>query len=382
MPIVLKEMEKVGVADDIMKAGHANREGIRFIRSHANDGEVLGSLKMSQIPKSSVTYDFAGIHLGQHAVAKILLEHCQRQPSFNILWKHRYFGAKQTNQDQPIEVAATGPVGETFFTCDYLIGCDGAGSAVRRSQCIPFEGFTWNDFRFVASNVKYDFEKHGFSTANMVVDEEDWAVIARTGPGDEPWRVAFGVRTDIPESDILKQLPEKYERLLPGPRPLKYDLVSANPYWAHQRCAKTFKVGKILLCGDSGHVSFIIAPEHVITMAINPRQSNNPIGGLGLTTGFLDSAALGNCLLRILIHGEEADPLLSRYAEVRRAAWLNFTNKAAIDFKLRLHSNAPEIVAERDAFMHALNTDPDVHKKAASSMDEAIKDMFELPASL
>ena len=198
MPIVLKEMEKVGVADDIMKTGHANREGIRFIRSHAKGGEVLGSLKMSQIPKGSVTYDFAGIHLGQHAVAKILLEHCQRQPSFNILWKHRYAGAKQINQDQPIEVAATGPVGETFFTCDYLIGCDGAGSAVRRSQCIPFEGFTWNDFRFVASNVKYDFEEHGFSTANMVVDEEDWAVIARTGPGDEPWRVAFGVRTDVP----------------------------------------------------------------------------------------------------------------------------------------------------------------------------------------
>ncbi|CAK7227286.1 hypothetical protein SEUCBS140593_006526 [Sporothrix eucalyptigena] len=195
----------------------------------------------------------------------------------------------------------------------------------------------------------------------MIVDEEDWAVIARTGPGDEPWRVAFGVRTDIPESDILKQLPEKYERLLPGPRPLKYELVSANPYWAHQRCAKTFKVGKIILCGDAAH-------------------SNNPIGGLGLTTGFLDSASLGNCLLRILKHGEEADSLLSRYAEVRRDSWLNFTNQASIDFKLRLHSDIPEIVARRDAYMHALNTDPDIHMKAASAMNAAIEDMFESSA--
>lgn len=255
MPIVLNEMDKVGLVEDLMEEGHKNLEGIQFRKSHAKGGELLGSLKMSQVPKGAVKYDFAGIHLGQHAVAKIILKHCQRQPSFRILWKHRYGGAKQSGPDQPIEVVATGPVGEKFFTCDYLIGCDGAGSAVRRSLCIPFEGFTWHDFRFVASNVKYDFGRYGFTTANMIVDEEDWAVIARTGPGDEPWRVAFGVRTDVPESEIIAQLPDKYERLLPGPRPLKYDLVSANPYWAHQRCAKTFKVGKILLCGDAAHVS-------------------------------------------------------------------------------------------------------------------------------
>lgn len=258
MPIVLNEMDKVGLVDDLMKAGHTNREGIQFRKSHAKGGKLLGCLNMSQIPKGSVKYDFAGIHLGQHTVAKIILGHCQRQPSFRILWKHRFAGAKQTTPDKPVEVATVGPLGEKFFTCDYLIGCDGGGSAVRRSLCIPYEGFTWNDFRFVASNVKYDFEKHGFTTANMIVDDEDWAVIARTGPGDEPWRVAFGVRTDIPQSEILNQLPEKYERLLPGPRPLKYELVNVNPYWAHQRCAKTFKVGKIVLCGDAAHVSLLL----------------------------------------------------------------------------------------------------------------------------
>lgn len=52
-----------------------------------------------------------------------------------------------------------------------------------------------------------------------------------------------------------------------------------------------------------------------------------------------------------------------------------------MDFKLRLHSDAPEVVAGRDAFMHALNTDPDVHTKTASSMNEAIEDMFEFPTT-
>ncbi|KAH8648251.1 hypothetical protein BGZ61DRAFT_277811, partial [Ilyonectria robusta] len=336
MPIVLNEMEKVGLVDDLLKAGHTNREGVSFRKTNAQGGEVLGALMMAAIPKGAVKYDFTGIHLGQQAVGELILKHCEAQKSFRVLWQHRFAGLKQQDDMKPIEVVAASPMGEKFFTCDYLVGADGAGSSVRRSLCIPFEGFTWNDFRFVASNVKYDFEKYGFTTANMIVDEEDWAVIARTGPGDDPWRVAFGLRTDVPMGDLMEHLKEKYERLLPGPRPLKYDLVSANPYWAHQRVAKTWNVGRVVLAGDAAH-------------------SNNPIGGLGLTTGFLDAAALGNCLIRIIRHGEKPDELFSRYESVRRAAWVNYTNKASTDLKLRLHSTDPQIVADRQAFFDALN---------------------------
>jgi 2-polyprenyl-6-methoxyphenol hydroxylase-like FAD-dependent oxidoreductase len=257
MPIVLNELEKVGLYEDVEKAGHKNEKGITFRKSNAKGGEILGRLQMSLVPKGAVKYNFAGIHLGQHTLAEIILKHCQQHKTFNIIWGHKFSGVQQNSaSEKPVTITCVGPVGEKFFTCDYLVGADGAGSSVRRSQCIPFEGFTWQDFRFVASNVIYDFEGlGGFTTANMIVDKEDWAVIARTGPGNAPWRVAFGVRTDIPESEILAQLPEKYERLLPGPRPLKYELVSANPYWAHQRVAKKLRVGRVILCGDAGHVS-------------------------------------------------------------------------------------------------------------------------------
>lgn len=255
MPIVLDQMEKVGLTDDILSAGHINSEGVVFRKSNAKGGEKLGALQMSAVPKGAVKYPFAGVHLGQHDVAEIILKHCEKQKCFQIKWRHRFVGCKQTETSKLVEVVAVGPFGEKFFTCDYLVGADGSASSVRRALCIPFEGFTWNDFRFVATNIKYDFEKYGFTTANMIVDDEDWAVITRTGPGDDPWRVAFGVRTNIPESGILKQIPEKFERILPGPRPLKYEVVNANPYWAHQRVAKTLKVGKVILTGDAAHVS-------------------------------------------------------------------------------------------------------------------------------
>lgn len=86
---------------------------------------------------------------------------------------------------------------------------------------------------------------------------------------------------------------------------------------------------------------------------------------------------MGNCLIRILINHEEADPLLERYAQVRRLAWINYTNTASIEFKLRLHSTQSEIEARRDSFFDALNNDPSIHIKMATMMNEAVEDMFE-----
>jgi 2-polyprenyl-6-methoxyphenol hydroxylase-like FAD-dependent oxidoreductase len=236
MPIVCNELEKAGIYKDLESIGHKNKEGISFRTSVAKGDRLLATLKMSQVPKGQNKYDFAGIHAGQHQLAEIILKHCRSLDAFDIRWRHRVVGTHQPNPVGEVELVAVTDQGERLFTCDYLIACDGAGSAVRRSQCIPFEGFTWQDFRFIATNVKYDFEAFPtWTTANMVVDQDDWAVIARTGKPEEGlWRVAYGIPGDVSDSDALKTLEEKYERLFPGPRPLKYELVSANPYWAHQ----------------------------------------------------------------------------------------------------------------------------------------------------
>lgn len=234
MPIVCNELQKAGIYADLEAIGHKNREGISFRTPVAKGDQVLAMMRMSQVPQDQNRYEFAGIHAGQHQLADIILRHCLKLPSFSIRWGHRVVGTQ--NEEGAVQVVAITAQGERFFTCDYLVGCDGAGSAVRRSQCIFFEGFTWQDFRFVATNVKYDFAAFpGWTTANMVVDEKDWAVIARTGNATEGvWRVAYGVPGDTPDADCLKALPQVFDRLFPGPRPLQYELISANPYWAHQ----------------------------------------------------------------------------------------------------------------------------------------------------
>ena len=253
MPIVLNEFEKVGIFDDLVELGHKNTDGIQWRKPHSKGGEILATLKINLVPKNLKRYPFVGICTGQDRLAHLILKHAERLPNFHVKWKHTFAGVQQ--DEEGVRITAVTPLGEKYFAAKYLVGADGAGSSVRRSQCIPFEGFTWNDFRFIAINMEYDFARYGYSTGVMVVDEEDWAVIGRIDK-EGLFRVAFGIRCSVPEEELLAQLPQKLERLLPGPRPLDYKLVAANPYWAHQRVAKTFISGRVLLTGDAAHVCY------------------------------------------------------------------------------------------------------------------------------
>ncbi len=61
-------------------------------------------------------------------------------------------------------------------------------------------------------------------------------------------------------------------------------------------------------------------------------QSNNPIGGLGLTTGLLDAGPLGRALAAV-VNGRAPDSLLDKWATARRDKWLTFTNEFSIENK-------------------------------------------------
>jgi 2-polyprenyl-6-methoxyphenol hydroxylase-like FAD-dependent oxidoreductase len=135
-------MKKIGVYGDVMKASVLNRDGFWFRTPYSKSNEVLATLKMGKIPKGELKYDFAAANLGQDDFAALLLCHAEKLENFEMLWGHRFAGVKQ--DETGATVCAVTPTGEVFFQADYVIACDGGASAVRRSLCIPFEGFTWD----------------------------------------------------------------------------------------------------------------------------------------------------------------------------------------------------------------------------------------------
>ena len=135
-------MRKVGLYDDVMSAGVKNTEGMTFRTPYAKSNEILATLKMSKIPKGMMTADYVGVNLGQDELAEVILRHARQVENFDLRWSHRFAGVKQ--DEEGVTVCVVTPSGERFFRADYVIGCDGGGSSVRRALCIPFEGYTWD----------------------------------------------------------------------------------------------------------------------------------------------------------------------------------------------------------------------------------------------
>lgn len=222
---------------------------------------------------------------------------------------------------------------------------------------IPFEGFTWTNYRFTAADVEYDFTEHcSFPEANFVVDPENWAVIAKTGK-ENVWRVCYGILSELevvhasanrlvgerPElsPDHASVVERSKTRISAYIKPankdgvMDYKLRRISPYFAHQRCAATYRKGNVLLAGDAAH-------------------SNNPVGGLGLTGGLLDAVVVGNVLVRHLTKGEP-DELVTKAMEARRNIWVNLTNPVSqANFK-RLHATDSAVESERLGFFERLN---------------------------
>ncbi|KAL4763078.1 uncharacterized protein BDW70DRAFT_158312 [Aspergillus foveolatus] len=303
-PVVLEDFKKAGIFEDVLKAGYVNTTGVAWRKP---GGEILA--RISGHP------DHPAVQIGQDEVADIILFHLKR-----------YSNATDSDGVRLcLDVAGTTVTHSALF----VVGADGGKSTVRHLIDVPLEGLTWNDYDIVAANIDYDIEdKEGWLSANFVVDPRYWAVVARVGQGSV-WRVASGEPVDPTASDRdrqwdekkgIRQLRERLRHILPGAIE-KAAVLSISPY---------------LLAGDAAHLT-------------------NPTGGLGLTTGFLDAAALGRVLIQI-INEQRPVSLLEKYATERRDVFLQYTDRIATQNRKRLLSTEPADVQERERFFERINT--------------------------
>ncbi|HEY0104852.1 MAG TPA: FAD-dependent oxidoreductase, partial [Rhizomicrobium sp.] len=182
-PTTLEIIDRLGLLEDAEAIGlPSTRFSMRFLDS----GEIIRSDLRNTLPPDS-PYDH-NLHLGQHILAELVSQHLARLPNAQVLWNHKLVGLSQDKNRVTLEVAT--PDGPRVLRADWVVGTDGARSAVRGLLGLPFEGHTWPD-RFVATNVEFDFEKYDFELANMVADPVNWAVVARLGR-ENLWRVTYG----------------------------------------------------------------------------------------------------------------------------------------------------------------------------------------------
>jgi 3-(3-hydroxy-phenyl)propionate hydroxylase len=199
----------------------------------------------------------------------------------------------------------------------WLVGCDGGRSTVRRIMGVEFEGFTWPE-RFIVISTPHDFSAHGFTANAYVADPKEWAAVFHM-PG--LWRLAFPVHADEDEAEVLADdaVEARMQRFLA--RPHRYEVLQKGIYRVHQRVAKDWRRGRMLLAGDAAHL-------------------NNPLGAFGLNGGLHDAVMLGESLAKVC-RGEADERLLDLYVRRRRTANIDFVQTQSIANKKMLEEADP-----------------------------------------
>ena len=227
-----------------------------------------------------------------------------------------------------------------IFSADYIVGCDGGNSQMRRLMFGKrnFPGFSWDE-QVVATNTQIDLDRFGWEDTNFVVDNEHWFMAARIGPHPDPaknlWRISYGELPGLSNEELMDRQEMKFEKMLPGhPKPDQYKVLSKAPYRVHQRIVDTMKKGRVMLAADAAHLC-------------------NPFGGLGLTGGIIDVGELADCLANI--HGNLAnDSLLEVWAKARREKYNTIVNPTSQANIRRLFAQNPDTALDDDAYLQAV----------------------------
>ena len=217
---------------------------------------------------------------------------------------------------------------------DYVIGCDGGRSSVRKGADIGFEGFTYPE-RYIKIATPFDIAtlNRNLVLRNYFSDPFEWCNLFKVR-GEEPgglWRAIFPLQEGEDEETALR--PEQVKARLQKffPKPGRYETRYVNVYGVHQRVASTFRLGRVLLAGEMAHL-------------------NNPIGGMGMNGGIHDGINLAEKLARV-IHGEAGDELLDLYSRQRRHAAVKYVQAQTIANKRLMEERDP--AGAQDEFRRA-----------------------------
>ncbi|KAJ3539131.1 hypothetical protein NM208_g5614 [Fusarium decemcellulare] len=337
---------RAGILQEIRDASIASFPSICWRR--VADGEKLISIDLS------LTEDEADrmtiLPLGE--IIQIMYRHCVAKGAglIDVKFNHKVVDVTQdeTEAQVVVEVAEEGQVTRKTISADFVVGCDGASSAVRRSLFGRSWPGTTLPYKFVVQNVFYDgFDKHGWDGGNYMIDSDHWGLVAHRG-NEGLWRVTYGDPVvGLTDEEYLKRRPAQLKAMLPGdPDPGHYRIEGTNLYNIHNRCAESFRVGRILLAGDAAHVC-------------------NPMGGYGCMSAVLDVGGLADCFIGYY-HGKAGDEILDTYARVRREIFLKYIDPRSIKNLNRVATADPWTILETDKFfglLKDLQKDEDEMKK-------------------
>jgi 3-(3-hydroxy-phenyl)propionate hydroxylase len=330
-PPTLEILAELGLIDEYIRVGLVART-VEFW-----DRPTLTRIAAFDFERLRGETDFPFVvQTEQHKLANMAIARLRRMPNAEVV-----MGCAVSSLEQD-EKQVTVISGEKRFSADYVIGADGGRSTVRKSLGIEFEGYTWPE-RFLVITTKFDFAAAlGCCYRNYMADPQEWTNLFKVAGDDLKgrWRAVFNTREDESDAEAMSDAAVRARLGRVHVPEAARDYVHLNLYHVHQRVAKSFRKGRVFLCGDAAHV-------------------NNPIGGLGLNSGIHEAWDLADLLNRILRgEGDELDSYEAR----RRPLNIEYVQEQTVANKRRLEEREPLQRARRFDELRAIADEPARHK--------------------
>jgi 3-(3-hydroxy-phenyl)propionate hydroxylase len=291
----------------------------------------------------------------QWRLTRMLRDQLAANPDVTFIYDAK--AAEVTQDADGVTLAIERPDGSTEqLRAAFLIGADGARSAVRRSLGIAFDGMTIPE-TYLTLSTTFRFETAIPDLANIayISDPEEWFVLLQAAG---LWRVLLPTAPEEAADEARMLDPARIEERMQGvwPNPAGYEVRHRTAYRVHERVAETYAVGRVFLAGDAAHI-------------------NNPLGGMGMNGGVHDAFNLAEKLTTVW-KGEDL-AVMQRYSRQRRKVAVDVVQQQALRNRQLLNQRDP---AARRAYhdeLRAIAADPTKHHAhlLRSSMIQSLRDL-------
>ena len=250
----------------------------------------------------SETLEPGPVFLSQARTEAILLDHVRRSGHSDVRFGHALTGFEQS--EGGVAVAVQPSAAEPYVVrTPFLVGADGAGSAVRGVRGLALEGETYPG-KVMLAVVRVADARDAQPWPRLRFDTSEYLAALRFAP--QRWRIIAALTPNEPDADAVA--PAAIERrvvatLGAGP----FETEWASTFAIHRRHAASFAVGRVLLVGDAAHL-------------------NSPVGAQGLNAGLADAHNLSWKLAHAL-RGGDWSALLASYDAERRQAIVHGTER-------------------------------------------------------
>jgi 2-polyprenyl-6-methoxyphenol hydroxylase-like FAD-dependent oxidoreductase len=277
----LEILQQLGLADQFLRAGRF----VEDVEVFCNKRKTLGAhlrkeaLKGTRFPGLLLINQAKTEEILANALAALGCEIAYGQP-ISMIEQHRD------------RIVVRGD--SSALEVKYLVGCDGAHSAVRHSLNLAFDGGAYPQTNILA-DVELDWDAPPTKVHLLLEDSGFMAIF----PLVDCWRIVASTTNEVPAAP--EPTLAEVQDLLDSRSPFK--VKASNPRWVtrfklHHRIIPSYRVNSIFLAGDAAHI-------------------HSPVGGQGMNTGIQDAWNLGWKLAAAVRQPAAAEILLDSYHQER-----------------------------------------------------------------